>query len=425
MVNDTQISAHVNSPKVNSPKGPSRGKREEALQQLYDLLCEVRDTSTTGIYAHLSAAGFGDITGNDLLVFGAACLTPSAEVVIERLGITREAADQSLEMLIQRGYLKRPGGDVRRHLKFPEGAQPAVVPTEKGARALAETRTGLDAVRWAQFPLRSDDIVICTMPKSGTTWVQMICALLIFQTPGLPASLQELSPWMEERFASSETYAKLAAQQHRRFIKTHTALSLLPEDPRVTYIVVARNPLDLLVSLYHQNFSLKGDAPGQPAGQRKPPATPHQWVLGKIDELEAPPGAKHEVILRDILKNLIGPWERRNRDNVVLVHYDDLSADLSDEMHRLAARLDITVPADKWPGLVKAATFKEMRDAADQLQPLQNLRDEGSSESFFRRGSSGEGQSLLTEAEAARYRTLAAQVAPRELLAWLHHDDQF
>jgi aryl sulfotransferase len=52
-----------------------------------------------------------------------------------------------------------------------------------------------DSARWAGFPFRAGDIVISTRSKTGTTWVQMICALLIFQTPQLPAPLGRISPW--------------------------------------------------------------------------------------------------------------------------------------------------------------------------------------------------------------------------------------
>ena len=49
--------------------------------------------------------------------------------------------------------------------------------------------------------------------------------------------------------AARPVYAQLAEQRHRRFIKTHTPLDGIPLDPRVTYIVAARHPLDTFVSL--------------------------------------------------------------------------------------------------------------------------------------------------------------------------------
>src|SRR4051794_36383794 len=72
-----------------------------------------------------------------------------------------------------------------------------------------------DSARWIDFPFRSGDVVISTRSKSGTTWVQMICALLIFQTPDLPAPLTSLSPWLDWLIvARDEAVARLEAQRH-------------------------------------------------------------------------------------------------------------------------------------------------------------------------------------------------------------------
>jgi len=51
-----------------------------------------------------------------------------------------------------------------------------------------------DSGRWAGFPFRDGDIVISARSKSGTTWVQMICALLVFRTRDLPGPLASISP---------------------------------------------------------------------------------------------------------------------------------------------------------------------------------------------------------------------------------------
>jgi Sulfotransferase domain len=89
-----------------------------------------------------------------------------------------------------------------------------------------------DSARWFGFPFRDGNIVISTRSKTGTTWVQMICALLVFQTPELPAPLAQLSPWLDHLTASrDDVYAQLAAQKHRRLVKTHTPLDGIPLDP--------------------------------------------------------------------------------------------------------------------------------------------------------------------------------------------------
>ena len=54
-----------------------------------------------------------------------------------------------------------------------------------------------DSARWWDFPFRPGDIVVSTRSKSGTTWVQMICLLLVYGTPDLPGRLGALSPWLD------------------------------------------------------------------------------------------------------------------------------------------------------------------------------------------------------------------------------------
>ena len=100
-----------------------------------------------------------------------------------------------------------------------------------------------DSARWDGFELRGDDIVISTPAKCGTTWTQMICALLVFQTADLPAPLDLISPWLDMQTRNpADVFADLDAQTHRRFIKTHTPYDGLPHDDRVTYICVGRDP---------------------------------------------------------------------------------------------------------------------------------------------------------------------------------------
>src|SRR5437764_11076549 len=100
----------------------------------------------------------------------------------------------------------------------------------------------MDSGRWDGFEFRDDDIVISTPPKCGTTWMQMICALLVFQRATFDRSLDVISPWLDMQTRDiSAVMADLDAQQHRRFVKTHTPLDGLRYDPAVTYICVGRD----------------------------------------------------------------------------------------------------------------------------------------------------------------------------------------
>src|SRR5262249_58154642 len=41
----------------------------------------------------------------------------------------------------------------------------------------------IDSRRWSAYRPRSGDVIIATYPKCGTTWMQRIVGLLIFQSP--------------------------------------------------------------------------------------------------------------------------------------------------------------------------------------------------------------------------------------------------
>ena len=282
-----------------------------------------------------------------------------------------------------------------------------------------------DSARWNGFPFRDGDIVISTRSKSGTTWLQMICALLIFQTPELPEPLATLSPWVDWLILPrEEMFARLESQSHRRFVKTHTPLDGIPVNKRATYIVVARHPLDMAVSLIHQSDNIDRAKLRQLTGQPDPGPVPapvrrpvRDRLLRWIDNDDSP--QKFTDGFRGVFWHLSGAWSRRHDANMVLVHFDDLAGDLDGEMRRLAGRLGIEVPVDRWPLLVEAATFGQMKADAGRLapDPAGIFKDRSA---FFRRGTSGGGRELLTPEELAHYEARAASLAPPDLLAWLH-----
>lgn len=121
--------------------------------------------------------------------------------------------------------------------------------------------------------------------------------------------------------------------------------------------------------------------------------------------------------------HLADAWSRRDAGNVTIVHYRDLLADLEGEMRRLSAPLGLEVPERSWPELVSAAQFDRMRARARLLAPDQQgvLKD---TTAFFRRGRSGAGRELLSDAELSRYFARAGELASADLLRWLHRDDQ-
>ncbi len=283
----------------------------------------------------------------------------------------------------------------------------------------------MDSGRWEGFPFREGDIVVSTPAKCGTTWTQTICALLIFQTPELPARLDDLTYWLDMLTRSrDDIFAFYEAQRHRRFIKTHTPFDGLPIHDGVTYVTVGRDPRDVAISwdAHSQNVAQKafdamlaaGGSPTQePADTAPAPAeSPYNRFWAWLEDTNV------QVGLPSMLHHLSGFWAERERPNVLLLHYDDLKSDLEGQMRFLAGRLGIEVPESRWPDLVRAATFDSMRGRAEALTPVPAMwRDP---KRFFNQGSSGQWRNLLDEDDLRRYEDRVTKLAEPDLIDWLH-----
>jgi aryl sulfotransferase len=291
-----------------------------------------------------------------------------------------------------------------------------------------------DNARWEGFTFRPGDIIISTPAKCGTTWTQMICALLIFQTAELPQTLDLLSPWMEIRLRRRKVVHDLyEAQTHRRFIKSHTPLDGLPVDDRITYICVGRDPRDVGISWRaHMNnidfdvmFGALAEAI-EPDDNFAPPRIPPEFSNEReafrywVDDPTAPEDVA--MSLTGLIHHMASFWAVRNRDDVILLHYDDLQTDLEGEMRRLAARLGIEVPEARWPELVKAAMFEDMRSRAAERAPDTEKRLWKNTTDFFHRGTSRQWEEIFDAELAEYYEAKVRELAPPDLVTWLHRE---
>jgi len=284
-----------------------------------------------------------------------------------------------------------------------------------------------DSRRWDAFRPRAGDIVVATPAKCGTTWTQMICALLVHQTPDLPLPLTQLSRWIERHTEPVEdVVAEFEAQPWRRIVKTHTPLDGLPYYDDVTYVFCGRDPRDAFLSgLDHiDNISEKTRADAfargkMPASFTLPTdlnvrfqmwisAGPQPWVWDGF-----PIGSV--LYLSDTY------WRHRDLPNIHFLHYADLTRDLDGEMRRLSDTLGIPLDEAKFPSLVNAARFDTMKANAARNAPGAHLGEWADNTSFFRKARSGEWRDVLSPANQALYEKIASERLSPELKHWLEN----
>lgn len=275
-----------------------------------------------------------------------------------------------------------------------------------------------DSALWADFRFRQGDVVISTPPKCGTTWMQMLCALLIFDSPRLPRPLTEISPWLDTvTHDVVEARDRLEAQRHRRFIKTHTPLDGLPFDTQVTYISVGRDPRDVMLSFEHATANLDPAVIARLDGP--PPEDVRQRFRQWTDAEFAAETATRGVTLANVVHHLQTFWDRKDDRQVALFHYRELKADLPAELRRLAKVLSINPSAARIEELAAAATFENMRQRADELAPGVNYGLWRDNRSFFRSGSNGQWREVLDQPALDHYERRLTELASPDLGEWL------
>ncbi|CAG9808187.1 unnamed protein product [Chironomus riparius] len=253
------------------------------------------------------------------------------------------------------------------------------------------------------FEARSDDVWICTYPRSGTTWTQemiwLICNDLDYET-ARKITLNERFPFfefhlfmhdkMKARFLkenegekgkrdlieclSTPGYKFFADMEEQRFIKTHLPFKLLPpsimsQQAKVVYI--ARNPKDVVVSYYHLNKLYR--------------------TQGYVNDFEM----FFKNFLNDLLhwspyfEHIKDGWNRRNEENVLFLFYEDLLTDLKGSLKELSEFLEKPLRDSDYPKLLDHLHIKNFKN--NPSINCKNLEDVGilskHAQGFVRNGS--------------------------------------
>jgi aryl sulfotransferase len=287
----------------------------------------------------------------------------------------------------------------------------------------------LDSTRWDYFQSRSNDVVISTSYKAGTTWAQAIVAHLLFPDGDLPAPVGEMSPWLDMRTRPLELVLNgLEAQAHRRFIKTHLPLDGLPYEDGIRYLYVARDARDVFMSLWNhysnhtdEVFLSTNNTPGR-VGDEFPrlPDDIHAFWRGWMTqgwfewESDGWPYWSH-------LHHVQSWWNYRHLPNIQLVHYSDMIEDTEREARRIAAFLGIEVPETAWPGIVEAVSFTEMKKRGERYAPGGGEHWKGGAQTFLHKGTNGRWRDVLSKTDLALYDAACERVLTPDCRKWLEN----
>ncbi|WP_141332292.1 sulfotransferase domain-containing protein [Myxococcus sp. AB025B] len=198
----------------------------------------------------------------------------------------------------------------------------------------------------AHFHVEPTDIFVATYPKCGTTWTQQIVHGL--RTRG-DMGFEEISlvvPWLESPPLPGVDLAGPQVARPRAF-KTHLHWERVPKGGR--YIHVMRDPADTLTSFYHyvNGWMFEPDS-----------VSVEEFCFG--------------IFLKDARfgrywEHLRAWWSVRERDDVLLLAYEDMKEDLESAVRRIGAFMGVSLDDELVALVTKQSTFEFMHAHESQF----------------------------------------------------------
>lgn len=284
-----------------------------------------------------------------------------------------------------------------------------IAPAEPASRIFRDPIN--DSSRWQDFRPREGDIVVCTPPKSGTTWMQGILAMLISGDPGVDAQTSTKSPWIDIAVRPfDEVMERLDAQDHRRQVKSHSPFDCIPYWDALRYITVYRHPIDVHFSSRKHMANIAHDVGLDPMPE-DPRESFQAFLVNDRDHLGLPL----------ILDHFRATLARKERGNLICLHYADMLHDLPGAVAQIAKHTGIRHAPDLMDAIADAARFDSMRANAARFTPSAGHAFWRNDTGFFDSASCNKWEGILTEDDLAAYGDVVDAVlspAERRWLEW-------
>jgi len=270
----------------------------------------------------------------------------------------------------------------------------------KGAWVSAYVLRAVDSFQ-RHFIAQDTDIIVASMPKSGTTWLKALTFSVAKrhlydprESPLLTTPPHELVPFFETDLYMKDPHPNLEQLPPPRIFGCHSHFANLPESIRNSkckVVYICRNPLDQVVSFFQFTHQFKQDG------------TP----LLSLDEC-------YENICRGVHSrgpfwdNVLGYWKAslERPDKVLFLKYEDLKEDIISNLKKIAEFLGIPfTDKEEKEGVIEEISRLCSLDNLRNLEVNKNgVRPSGApNSSFFRKGEVGDWANYLSPSMAENY----------------------
>lgn len=199
------------------------------------------------------------------------------------------------------------------------------------------------------------DVIVATYSKSGTNWALQICQQLAFHGEAEFGHIHDIVAWPEAPMPGviplRDTTPQELSPTGLRVIKTRLSAEYVPFSEKAKYITVIRDPKEVIISGYKFFLGVFGLLDYVPF---------EQWFDSYFSE-DGP--GKHWA------RHTASFWELRERDNVLVMTYNDLQRDSTSRIREIAELMGLSPSEEVFAKVFEKSSFSYMKEHESRFGP--------------------------------------------------------